>query len=142
MNKNKASLLMFDDMPSEMKVYLSHYGLHFNKKMCDYAVSMMKKKEPSSDKMTRITPMSKSEVEDILKKHNIELTYDCLYDSTYVANMLMADMYKSSLEDEKHLAMGVKDVIDDPDAADGSVFVAWYAKTMHAGHPIDWADML
>ena len=34
---------MYDDFPSGMKAYLSAYGWHFSKAMCDWAISMMEK---------------------------------------------------------------------------------------------------
>lgn len=36
-----------DDIPEEMRRYLRHYGWHFNKKACDYAVSLIRKKNAS-----------------------------------------------------------------------------------------------
>lgn len=137
----KDNLLMYD-IPEEMRSYLANYGFHFSKKALDFAVSKMKKKESGSEKMKKITPMSKSEVDELLHKHNIELENDILYDATYAANMIMADMYKSSIEDDKHLALAIKDMIDDPDAKEGSVFVKWYACCLYNGCPIDWSAML
>lgn len=138
----KENLLMFDGIPEEMKMYLSNYGFHFNKKACDFAVSKMKKKDSGSDKKKSITPWSKSEVDDMLTKHGITLENDCMYDATYVANMLQADSFKSSLEDEKHLVLGIKDVIDDVDMREGTVFVKWYAACLFNGCPIDWSSMI
>jgi hypothetical protein len=40
------------------------------------------------------------------------------------------DFLGSSIIDEKHLAMYVKDVIDDEDGYDGIVFNRWYADTV------------
>ena len=31
---------MYDEFPSGMKAYLSQYGWHFSKAMCDFAVSI------------------------------------------------------------------------------------------------------
>jgi len=31
-----------DDRPVSMKRYLKYYGQHFNKKLCEFAVSLMK----------------------------------------------------------------------------------------------------
>jgi hypothetical protein len=42
-----------------------------------------------------------------------------MYDSVYVANMCKADFLGSSIVDDVHMALYVKDVIDDPDATDG-----------------------
>ena len=52
------------------------------------------------------------------------------------------DFLGSSIIDEKHLALYVKDVIDDADGYDGIVFNRWYADTVKQGIPIEWDDML
>ena len=52
------------------------------------------------------------------------------------------DFMGSSITDEKHLALYVKDVIDDKDGYDGIVFNRWYADTVRKGIPIEWEDML
>ena len=52
------------------------------------------------------------------------------------------DYLGSSIIDEKHLALYVKDVIDDEDGYDGIVFNRWYADTVVQGIPIEWDDML
>jgi len=65
-----------------------------------------------------------------------------LYDHVYVFNMGNNDFMGSSIADEKHLALYVKDVIDDADGYDGIVFNRWYADTVHLGIPIDWDEMV
>ena len=87
----------YDKMPPAMKNYLSLYGWHFAKKMCE-----------------------------------------CVY----VANMAKADYYKSSIIDESHLALFLKDYIDDPDGYDGLPFTRFYADCIGSGTPIMWDDML
>jgi len=52
------------------------------------------------------------------------------------------DFFGSSISDEKHLAMYVKDVIDDEDGYDGIVFNRWYADMVTSGIPIEWEEML
>lgn len=136
---------MFDGIPMEAKKYLANYGFCFNKKACDFAVSMMKKSEDGSSdkkKMKSIEPMTKSEVMELLKRYGVTLEHDCMYDSTYVANMLMSDMYKSSIPDEQHLALGIKDLIDDVDQRDGYLFVRWYCNVLFNGNPIDWSTLI
>jgi len=39
----RAALDSYDDMPKYMRKYLQNYGWHFNKALCQYAVSLMKK---------------------------------------------------------------------------------------------------
>ena len=72
MCKCKQPLDMYDVdfMPQEMRAYLRNYGFSFSKKACEYAVSLMKKENPSTKKTEKIEPWSKEQVEDLLKKHN------------------------------------------------------------------------
>ena len=125
-----------------MEAYLSNFGWHFNKKMCDFAVSLMKKINPATGKKERIEPISKEKVEELLTKYGIKLDNNSLYDFVYVTNMGKADFFKSSIPDEQHLAVYVKDVIDDPDAQDGTTMRRWYATMIAAGEPIEWDEMI
>lgn len=136
----RTNFTQFDDIPEAMLNYMRHYGPHFNKKLLNFAVSKMTKS--INGKEEKITPIKREEVKEILEKYKIELTNDQLYDSTFVANMCIADFYHSSIEDEKHLAKYIKDVIDDDDAYDGIVFNRWYADMSYTGIAIDWEDML
>jgi hypothetical protein len=131
-----------DKRPEEMEAYLSNFGWHFNKKMCDFAVSLMKKINPATGKKERIEPISKEKVEELLTKYGVKLDNNSLYDFVYVANMGKADFFKSSIPDEQHLAVYVKDVIDDPDTPDGTTMRRWYATMIAAGEPIEWDEMI
>ena len=124
---------LYDDRPTSMKRYLKYYGEHFNKKLCDFAISKMDHGK---------TPINKDKINDILSKYNIELQNNQLYDHVYVYNMGNNDYMGSSIPDEKHLALYVKDVIDDKDGYDGIVFNRWYADMVIQGIPIEWEDML
>ena len=124
---------VYDDRPSSMKRYLKYYGEHFNKKLCEFAVSKMNHGKP---------PVSTEKVQEILDKHAVKLEHNQLYDHVYVYNMGNNDYMGSSIIDEKHLALYVKDVIDDKDGYDGIVFNRWYADTVVQGIPIEWEDML
>jgi hypothetical protein len=127
------SLDIYDDRPASMRRYLRYYGQHFNKKLCEFAVSKMKHGK---------SPVTKIAVEEILNKYNIILENNELYDHVYVYNMGNNDFLGSSIPDEKHLALYVKDVIDDKDGYDGIVFNRWYADTVTSGIPIDWEEMI
>ena len=127
------SLNIYDDRPSSMKLYLKYYGQHFNKKLCQFAVSKMNHGK---------TPIPKEKVDEKLKAYNIELDNNELYDYVYVYNMGNNDFMGSSIIDEKHLALYVKDVIDDEDGYDGIVFNRWYADTVIQGIPIEWDEMI
>ena len=129
----KLPLDLYDDRPSSMKRYLKYYGQHFNKKLCEFAVSNMKHGKGK---------VEREKVNEILSKNNIVLENNELYDHVYVYNMGYNDFLGSSIIDEKHLALYVKDVIDDEDGFDGIVFNRWYADMVSSGIPIEWSDML
>lgn len=128
--------------PKAMRAYLSHFGWHFNKKACEMAVREMRKLNPATGKKERIEAMSKDKAEELLSKYNVKLEHNHGYDFVYVLNMGLADYYKSSITDEQHLALYVKDVIDDPDNEGGNVFRKWYADCIAKGEPVEWEDIL
>lgn len=136
----RVNFTQFDEMPEAMVAYMRHYGPHFNRKLFEFAVSMMTKE--SGGKEIPVTPYSKEQVKTMLKSNGVTLQNDQLYDSAYVATMCKADFLGSSITDEKHLALYVKDVIDDPDGYDGIVFNRWYADMCYTGVAIDWEEML
>lgn len=129
-------------MPMEMKAYLRNHGFSFSKKACEYAVGLMRKENPSTKKQEKIEAWNKEQVDEILKRHNITLENNVGYNYVYVANMLKADKYKSSIPDEQHLAMGIKDVIDDADASPRLVFKQWITKMDDEGEPIEWSELM
>ena len=136
-HKNTGS---YDEIPEGMKAYLNNYGCHFNRRLYEEAVSRMYTKV--NGKKQYIEPYTKEHVESLLKEYRIELDRNKLYDAAYVANMCKADFLNKSVPDEAHLAMYIKDVIDDPDADDGYVFNRFYADCVFMNNPIDWDDMI
>lgn len=141
MKKKKQSLDTWVAMPDDMKKYLQNYGLHFNHKMYKYAVSQMWK-ETKEGKKEKIEPVEKDKVYEILKKHNITLENDVMYDATYVYSMVMADFMGKSIPTEQYVAMYIKDVVDDVDKPDGFIFNRWYADECLSGTPIDWEEYI
>lgn len=133
---------IYDYRPKAMDAYLAAYGWHFGKKACEEAVSKMRKTNPATGKKERIEPMTKEKVDELLARYNVKLEYNTLYDYVYTANQGLADMYKSSVPDEQHLALYIKDVIDDPDNHGGQVFRKFYASEVGKGNPIEWEDLL
>lgn len=132
---------MYDDFPSGMKGYLKSYGWHFSKAMCEFAVSSMEK-EDGNGKKTKIQPLSKDQVDALLKQYNVELKKKEGYDYVYVANMCKADFLSSSVPNDQYLAKYVKDYVDDPDAPQGKAFCHFYADCISLGMPIIWEDMM
>lgn len=127
------SLDIYDDRPTSMKRYLKYYGQHFNKKLCEFAVSKMDHGK---------SPVQREKIDELLNKYSIKLNHNELYDYVYVFNMGNNDFLGSSIADEKHLALYVKDVIDDEDGYDGIVFNRWYADMVCMGIPVEWSDMI
>lgn len=130
----------YDEYPEAMLIYLRNYGPHFNRKLFEFAVYNMTKWIDGKEQNIKI--MTKESVHEILQNNGIEIKNGQLYDCAYVANMCKADFLGSSIIDERHLAMYVKDVIDDIDAPDGLVFNRFYADCCYKGIAIDWEEML
>lgn len=136
----RENFTQYDEFPREMLVYMRNYGPHFNRKLFEFAVSQMTTEVDGEEK--KITPYTREEVNSMLRLHGVELKRNQLYDAVYVACMCKADFLGESVPDEKHLALYVKNVIDDVDARDGTVFNRWYADMSYAGIAVNWEDML
>lgn len=52
------------------------------------------------------------------------------------------DYYGSSITDERHFALYIKDTIDDEDAGDGTTMRRWYATMVANGTMVDWEDVI
>ena len=140
---HRTGLDTYDVIPDAMKAYLRNYGYHFNKKACEYAVSMMRKRrDDDKQKTEKVTMKGKDEVEEMLKRFGVTLENNIMYDHVYVANMCYADFLTRSVPDDMHMALFIKDSVDDPDASDGQIFNRWYADMCHAGVPIEWEDLI
>lgn len=127
-----------ETFPSGMEEYLGYYGWHFSKKMCEWAVSRMYKKGTSGKK--QIVPYTRETFEEMINRYNSPVPFS--YDALYVANMCKADFLESSIPDEQHLMLYVRNVIEDVDGYDELVFTRFYADCIGNGTPIDWEDML
>jgi hypothetical protein len=66
------SLDIYDVRPEAMTNYLRYNGMHFSKNMCDFAVSKMYKRASNGSKQY-ITPITKQELDDLLKRLKIKL---------------------------------------------------------------------
>jgi len=130
----------YDEIPEGMKLYINNYGCHFNKKLCTEAVKRMYTEV--NGKKQYIQPYTKEQVDDMLESYGIKIKRNKLYDHVYVANMCANDYLGKSVIDENHLAMFIRDMIDDPDADEGFIFNRWYADQMYMDNPIDWEDMV
>lgn len=137
---NRDNFTRYDEYPEAMLVYMRNYGPHFNRKLFEFAVSKMTREVNGREQ--KITPITKEDVETIMKNTGVTVENGQLYDCVYVANMCKADFLGSSITDDKHLALYVKDVIDDVDAPDGLTFNRFYADCCYSGIAIPWEDVL
>ena len=134
----RTDLTQYDIKPEAMINYLRYNGPHFNKKLVEFATKHMKK-----DKGVAITPFTKQEIDDKLKNNGITLKSSQLYDHVFVANMCKADYLGESVpNDDQHLCLYIKNVIEDPDGYDGLPFNRWYADMCRKGIVIDWEEMI
>lgn len=128
----------YDITPKGMDAYLSSHGRHFSKPMLEWAVSMMRDR-----KGAKLTAPEKKRVDDTMKSYGIELKRDeGFYDPVYVWCMAKADYLGSSVSDETHLALFVKDYIDDPDGNPTRAFDEFYINCIAKGVDIPWEDMI
>lgn len=123
--------------PSGYAEYMSEYGEHFSKKMCEWAVSRMRDGSGS-----KIEPLTKEQVDTMLKDFGVELNNNKGYDSVYVANMCKADFLGDSVPDNQRMVRYVKNLLDDPDGYEGLVFNRFVMDCAGMGVPIIWEDML
>lgn len=118
----------YDIKPEEFLNYLRYYGPHFNKKLCDFACKQLPKREFTREKLDLL-----------LQSNNVELKNSKLYDYVYVANWGRNIFYGSSLSDERHFVLFLKDIFD---KESDLIFNRWYADMAKQGIPIDWEDMI
>ena len=124
----KEDFTEYDIKPEGFINYLRYYGPHFNKKLCEFACKQMQKMEYSKEKL-----------DVLLQSHNIEIQNAKLHDAVYVANWCKNVFYGSSIADEKHFVLFIKDIFDkEPDF----IFNRWYADMAKQGIPIEWEDMI
>ncbi len=93
-------------------------------------------KKDANGKKNFIIPVSKESVDEILKRYSIRLENKIGYDYVFAANMCMADYMGSSIEDERHMALFVKDYVDDQDGYSELPFTRFYADCIGSGIPI------
>ena len=142
--KRRTPLDMYDVemMPPTMKAYLRNYGYSFSKKACEWAVSLMERKNKATDKKEKIDPYSKEKTEELMNKYGVKLENNIGYNFVYVINMSMADYWKESIDDDQHLVKHVKAIIDDVDDNPENLFRLGIAKMVGIGIPIPWEDIM
>lgn len=123
--------------PEGMDAYLSNYGHHFSKKMCQWAVGMMRDRNNK-----RVAMKDIDHVDSLLKAYGITLENDKGYDKVFVMHMGLSDYMGSSIPEEQYLARYIKDVLDDRDGYEGIAFCRFIADCNGKGVPVIWTDMI
>lgn len=130
-----------DKFPSGMEDYLMQNGWHFNKRLYEWAVSRMMKKN-QLNKVDKITPYTQENLDTMLKSNNVNIENNVGYDALYVLNMAKADFHGSSITEESKLVKYVKDYLDDIDGYDGIAMTRFYADCIGKGEIVPWEDVL
>lgn len=108
MNRNRLDIR--DKMPSGMEEYLSQNGWHFNKKLCEWAISNMWKLN-SDGKKEHISITPKEEIKQQFKNYGITVDNCVGYDVMFVYHMGKSDYLGSSIIDERCLLLYVKIIL-------------------------------
>lgn len=126
--------------PSGMEEYLSFYGWHFSKKMCDWAVSKMYR--VINGKKQKVDVITKERLNELMNIYNVKFECPYEYDCLYVINMAKADFYGTTMQDERSLLSFTKDYTEDSDGYDGLPFTRFYADCIGSGIGIPWEDVI
>ena len=94
------------------------------------------KKKNQLNKIDKIAPYTKENLETMLANNNVNIENNIGYDALFVLNMAKADFYGSSITEESRLIKYVKDYLDDPDGYDGIAMTRFYADCIGKGEPI------
>lgn len=128
----------YDILPAGMEAYLSSHGRHFSKPMLEWAVGMMEDKRGNKGKA-----MERKRFDELMQSYSQKLSRnEGYYDGIYVWAMATSDYLGSSIKDEQHLAMFVKDYIDDIDGNPTRAFDEFYINCIAKGIDIPWEDLI
>ena len=105
--------------------------------MAEWAIGMMRDRNGS-----KIQLRTKEQVDAILRSHNATVADAKGYDAVYALHMALSDFLGSSIPDEAHAALYVKDLLGDEDGYDGMVFTRFLADCSAKGVPILWEDVI
>lgn len=123
-----------------MEDYLSLYGWHFSKKLFEWAVSRMK--TGSERKPSALEMWDREKVRETLHRYDVDTSGFIAYDAEYVCNMARADYWGTSITDEQHLALFVKDYLTDADGYDEVAMTRFYADCIGRGEIIPWEEVI
>ena len=94
------------------------------------------KRKSQLNKIEKLTPFTKENLDSMLKTNNVNIENDVGYDALYVLNMAKADYHGSSIIEDVKMVKFVKDYLDDPDGYDGIALTRFYADCIGKGEMI------
>lgn len=118
---------------TDFEEYVDMYGYHFSKKLYEWAVKMMRDRNGNP-----VPPKTKEQVTELLRVNGVTLDDAKGYDAAYVHAMATADYWGSSISDDRHLALYVKDYLEDPDGYDTKAFDHFVVDCRAKKEPIFW----
>ena len=128
----------YEILPAGMEAYLAAHGRHFSKPMLEWAVGKMKDKKGNKGML-----VDRKQFDETMNSYGLMLNRDeGYYDGPYVWSMARSDYYGSSITDEHHLALYVKDYIDDFDGNPTRAFDEFYINCVAKGIDIPWEDLI
>lgn len=130
-----------DDLPRPMRRYIKYNGWHFNRAAYDFAASLMYTTTPDG-KRQRVQPMTKEQVDTLLRENNVSLENTANYDYVYWAMQCRADLMPDAIEDARHQALYVKRMMEDPDTTPEAAFRCFYIKAVGNGTAIPFDQLL
>ena len=101
-----------------------------------YIIEKLKKGEDFS-KLAK--EYSKDSLDILLQSHNLDIPNAKLHDLVYVANWCKSVFGGSSIADEKHFVLFLKDIFEHEGDL---IFNRWFADMAKRGIPIEWEDMI
>ena len=128
--------------PSGMEEYLDMYGWHFSRKLCEWAVSRMRKKNVRTGAEEKIPMTKKEDLEETFQRYGLDTAKFKAYDAVYVYHMAKSDFYGTSITDEQHLVAYVKDYLCDHDGYEEIAMTRFYADCIGRGEMPDWEECL
>lgn len=117
--------------------YIDQYGPHFDKRLYEWAVSMMRDRNGAP-----VPALTKEQVAEFMRSQGVALKNDRGHDAAYVRAMLVADCWGSSYTTDKQLALGIRDFLDDPDGSESKAFDHFVVDCRAKGEPIFWEEMM
>ena len=119
-------LTQYDIKPQGFINYLRYNGQHFNKHLLEFAIKRFK------------LSITKEKLSTLCQTHNIAIPEN-IYDALYILNWAKDTLWGSSIQDDKHLVLFMKDIMD---KESNLVFNRWYADQAKQGMAIEWEDMI